>query len=172
MATSTRRRTPKQVEKLFASYLDVCNRAIAENRDRRWLMAALKLNGVVFDGANFHTLVIGEDGREVLGEFTMHFDASDEEQPLSLLPDGAHESVFSWRAPVTYLEDVVHERPDWYVAHPLRIDWGWMKHRAVQAAGKVDTGWLVTGLVLGATATALAAYAGARCRDKGLLPLR
>ena len=172
MATSTRRRTPKQVEKLLSNYLDVCNRAIAENRNKFWFMAAKQLNGVLFGGENFHTLVIGEDGREVLGEFTLHFNADDEERPLSLLAPGDHESVFSWRAPIAYLEEVVHERPDWYVAHPLQLDWAWMRHRASQATRKIDTGWLVTGLVLGAAATALVMHAGSKGRGKGPLSLR
>lgn len=168
MSASSSPRTAKQVEKLMSDYLGVCNKAIAENQHKRWLKAGKRVNQALLGGKNFQAIVLGENSSEVLGDFAVHFAANDDEQPLSLLPDGDHDTVFSWRAPLAYLEDVAHGRPEWYIAHPMRLDWSWLKHRAGQTARRVDARWFVTGLVLGAVATALVMQTRQKQRRYGL----
>lgn len=169
MNASTRSQYDGPLEQLLSDYVALCNRAMAENKDRFWYRQARRLNRALLGGANFRTIVQGEDPDEVLGEFTIHFDPDD--QVLSLLPPGNHDVAFSWRAPVGYLDDVVHERPEWYLERPMRLDWVWLKERMGKAADRVDGRSLAAGFVLGAAAVLLAVCAVPRERER-LLPWR
>ncbi|MBB3036010.1 hypothetical protein [Hoyosella altamirensis] len=138
---------------LLSGYLLICNRAMAENKDKFWYQQAKKLNRQLWGGANFRTVIYETDPDVTVGEYTIHFDPV--EKSLSILPPGDHDVAFTWKASTDYLRDVVHDRPDWYLAHPAMLDWVWMKERARdQLVHRVDGRSFIAGVTLGVAATA------------------
>jgi hypothetical protein len=115
------------VQDLLSEYLNVCNRAMEENKHKFFYQQAKKLNRMVWDEANFHTIIYDEDPENVIGEFTIHFNSS--EGKLSVLPSGNYEVAFSWKMPLNYLLDVVENRPEWYIDNPVMLDWAWLTLR-------------------------------------------
>lgn len=133
MATTTHpgtpldQRTGTEVEQLLEEYVAICNRAIAENEDRFLFRQAKKLNRALWGETNFRTLVYDGDPHNVVAEATLHFDPRQRELSVRQSPDG--EVAFSWKVSRGYLEDVVRNRPEWYVEHPVRLDWNWLDDR-------------------------------------------
>jgi hypothetical protein len=152
---SPRRDSEDKVERLLASYVDVCNRALLESRDRFLYRQMKQLNRLLWDGANFRTVVYDADPDDVRGEFTLHFDA--QRWRLELLPPGDHDTAFTWRAPLRYLRDVAVNRPDWYVANPIMLDWNWLTGRLHDAvtSPKGQQRSLVIGVGVAVLATAV-----------------
>jgi hypothetical protein len=132
---STDKRNGGNAEHLLSDYIALCNRAIAENRDKFWYRQAKRLNRALWGGADFRTLVYDEDPDDVIGEFTIHFDPDGRE--LRLLPPGDHDVAFSWKVSTAYLRDVVLERPDWYLEHPAMLDWIWIRERVRDEAAEI-----------------------------------
>jgi hypothetical protein len=158
--------TQSSIEPLMNKYVTLCNRAIAENEDKFWYQQAKKLNRAIWnDGARFRTLVYGDNPKETQAQFTLHFDVDRHE--LSLGPDTTEEDVaFTWKTPVSYLQDVVEERPDWYLEHPVRLDWQWLKARANDSLEHSSPrSAFASGFVLGAFIFMLGYYA-ASCLKK------
>lgn len=114
------------VTRLIEKYVAVCNRAIAENEDRFLVKQARKLNRTLWGETHFRTLVYDHDPDHVVAEVTLHFDPDD--RKLSVKGSPVEDVAFSWRVSLDYLEDVVR-RPDWYVEHPVKLDWDWLTHR-------------------------------------------
>jgi len=114
-------------ERLVEDYVDICNRAMAENMDRFLFRQAKRLNRKIWDGADFHTVVYDEHPERVVGEYTLRFDP--DTARLRVLESGDHDAAFSWRVPLDYLNDVVNERPQWYLAHPIMLDGVWIADR-------------------------------------------
>lgn len=115
------------IERLMASYIAICNRAIARNKDRFWFEQGKRLNRAIWGGSSFRTVVYDENPDDVLAEFEIMLDP--EAEALGLIPPGAQEPSFSWKVPIGYLRDVVDERPDWYLEHPLALDGVWFADR-------------------------------------------
>jgi hypothetical protein len=149
---STQRR--EELERLLLDYVALCNRAIAENVHAFWYRQAKRLNRALWGEANFRTLVYDENPSDPLAAFMIHFDA--EEGVMSLASPEEHEFAFTWAAPLRYLEDVVHERPRWYLDHPMRLDWSWLQHRfRDEATHRFDGRSLAVGALLGAAVASL-----------------
>jgi hypothetical protein len=150
--------TRTDLEGILSQYVSICNRIMAEHSDERWFRAGQGLNRAVLGETTLHTIVYDEHPDRVLGEFILHFDPETEE--LSLLPAGAREVSFTWKVPLTYLEDVVHERPGWYLEHPLMLDGMWVTERARDEV-RANRGPLVAalaGLFIGAAIGAASAW--------------
>jgi hypothetical protein len=130
-------RTTEDAGQLFSNYIDLCNRAIAENDDKIWFREAKRLSAMLCGGASFRTLIYDQDPTSPIAEFHVHFDPTD--QLLEILPAQQHAVVFTWRAPLDYLHDVVHERPDMYLQNPLLLDWTWIRARAEDEAARYVT---------------------------------
>jgi hypothetical protein len=163
------KRRRENTEKLLSDYVDLCNRVMAENRDKFWYRQAKSLNRLLWGGANFRTVVYEGDPSNIVAEFTLHFDP--DLRALQLLPPGDHKVAFTWKASTAYLRDVVHERPSWFLEHPLMLDWVWMKRRmGDQIAHRVDGRSHAAGVALGVAAAVLASAALSRRREKE--PLR
>ncbi|MDZ5076598.1 hypothetical protein [Nesterenkonia sp. HG001] len=154
----------EHLESLVEDYIALCNRAMNENWHSFSYRQAKRLNRLLWGGSNFRTVVYGDDPSEVVEAFTIHFDP--DEQALSLLPPGDHDIAFAWKVSVAYLRDVVQERPEWYVAHPMMLDWIWMKDYASDEIGRIDGRSFVAGAALGAAA-AFASVAVSRARGRG-----
>jgi hypothetical protein len=151
-AVSTQRK--EELERLLSDYVALCNRAIAENEDAFWVRQAKRLNRALWGGASFRALVYDENPSDPLAAFVIHFDADD--GVLSLASAEEHEVAFTWAAPLRYLEDVVRERPRWYLDHPTRLDWSWLEHRVRdEAAHRFDGRSFAVGALLGAAVASL-----------------
>jgi hypothetical protein len=148
-ATNTQTHTPEDVDALFSRYVAVCNRAMAENEHKVWFRQAKQLTVSLWGGKNFRTVIYERRRRNPLAEYILHLDARD--RALEILPTDDHDVAFTWMAPVAYLTDVVHERPQWYIEHPLMLDLAWIRARARdEAAKRIDGHWLALAFVLGA----------------------
>lgn len=128
--TLTKADVATTLDPLMSEYVALCNRAIAENADRLLFRQAERVSRALWGEAHFRTLVYEDHPRQVLTEYLLHFDA--DAGRLHLLPRGteAEEVAFTWKTPVSYVRDVVENRPDWYLAHPMQLDWQWMRQRA------------------------------------------
>jgi hypothetical protein len=113
---------------LLADYVEVCNRAIAENAGRFLYWQAKKLNSGFWGELNVRTLIYEGDPRAVVDEAVLHFDPAHRRLSMPRTPEG--EILFSWKVSRTYLEDVARNRPEWYIEHPLMLDWKWLVGRA------------------------------------------
>ncbi len=118
-------------ESVLSDYLRICNRALAESTDTFWLRKAKRLNKALLGSVKVRTLVYKSDPDDIIGEFTLRFDA--DEETLELLPAGEDKTAFTWKAPLPYLEDVV-SRPEYYIKHPLMLDWKWLSSRISTSA--------------------------------------
>jgi hypothetical protein len=150
------------VEKLLSDYLDLINRSLVENADLFWYRQAKRLNRMVWADANFRTIIYDGDPSNVVGEFTIHFDTDANE--LSILPPGDHRVAFAWKASLDYLRDVAESRPDWYLEHPMMLDWKWITERvrdevSSRAGSRAARNAVIGSLALGAAVGAASAYA-------------
>lgn len=146
------------LEELLSGYLAVCNRVLAKNKF--WYRQVKRLNKVLLDNMNFRTIVYDQDPGQVLGAFTIRFEK--ENHKMSLLPPGDHNTAFAWKVPVRYLRDVVENRPEWYLRHPVKLDWKWLTTRisdetASRSNGRKALAAGTAGVVLGAAIGALSA---------------
>jgi hypothetical protein len=114
------------IKDLMRDYLDICNRAIDENAGNFLFDKALKLNDAIWDNPYFSVSVYDQDPDKILDEFVVHFNTDNNR--LSLSKKG-HEVDFSCKFTLSYLEDVVKTRPDWYIQNPLMLDWKWLTDR-------------------------------------------
>lgn len=149
------------LEDLMSGYLDICNRAMQENIDKFWYQQAKRLNRILWDESNFHTIVYDLDPDITLDEFMIHFNP--DERELSLISPEGQEVAFTWKVPLGYLKDVVENRPDWYIEHPVMLDWKWLTERTrtesmdlMRKPRLLKTG--ITGFLLGTAAGALSVY--------------
>lgn len=147
------------LRRLLSDYAEVCNRAMDRNVDRFWYRQILRLARATLDETTFQALVYLDDPDEVLAAFTLHFDPRTNR--LIVLPPGAFEVSHVWKVPLDYLEDVVYERPDWYIEHPTRLDGVWAARRTRDALrGHGSTiGVALAGLAIGIAVGILAVRA-------------
>ncbi|REL32949.1 hypothetical protein DYD21_14120 [Rhodohalobacter sp. SW132] len=82
---------------------------------------------MAWDESNFHTIIYDKDPDIVLDEFVIHFNP--DERELSLTSPQVKNVAFAWKVPRSCLQDVVENRSDWYVEHPLMLDWKWLTER-------------------------------------------
>jgi hypothetical protein len=153
---SKKRNNSNGTEVMIEGYIALCNRALSESTDRFWYRQAKRLNRRLWHDAHFHTVVYDDHPENVVGEFTLHFDP--ESSKLSVDTADGQEVAFTWKVPLDYLDDVVNERPEWYLEHPVRLDTVWAAERVrdeVRSRPGTVMG-LAAGLAIGAAAGALA----------------
>lgn len=108
-------------EDLFSRYIDICNKALAENKDEfpfKQIFDAAKSSQLIkktkvqiFDDLSEVTYVMQLDNDEILGQ---RHDACADCQC-----DGV------WRVSTSYLNDVI-ENSNAHIENPAKIDWSWM----------------------------------------------
>lgn len=152
----------RTLEPLMREYIAICNHAMAKNKEKFGYRQAHIIGKALADGANFRTVIYQDKPSETQAVYTLHFDA---EKPELRLDDTANpeEGAFTWKAPVSYLRDVVETRPMWYLEQPTRLDWQWLKARTNDT---LDHGsprsMLALGVVVGAATLALGSFAASR----------
>ncbi|MBW3567880.1 MAG: hypothetical protein KY410_07995 [Proteobacteria bacterium] len=139
----------------FSRYVDLCNRVMTENQDSLWFRQAIQLNEALWNGRNFRVIVYDRDPGSVIESFTVRLDMDKPE--IRLVQDGhAHDVAFSWKTPLSYLEEVVAE-PERYIAQPMLLDWEWLKERVRdEASYRADGKSIVTGFALGVATAVIA----------------
>lgn len=95
-----------------------------------------------------------------------------DERKLSLISPEGQDAAFSWKIPLDYLKDVVENRPDWYIEHPVMLDWKWLAERTrtesrdlIRKPRLLKTG--IVGFLLGTAAGALSVYVATRNKSQG-----
>ncbi|MHA6289660.1 hypothetical protein [Maricaulis sp. CAU 1757] len=121
------KRYRKNLETLVSDYLSVCNKALKDHSDNGIYRQASRLGRVAFGGAPFTAVIYDRHPDETLGEYSLRFDA--DSHALELSDEEAADDAYVWKVPLSYLRDVVIERPTWFLDHPLMLDWKWLTRR-------------------------------------------
>lgn len=127
MAKESNNQKTKKVEELMKGYLEVCHRAIHENKDTLYSKIAGKAAKLGPDNISFTAVVYDDMPDNIVGKYNINFNI--EELELEILSGETPENNFTWKVPLRYLKDVVEERPEWYVEQPLRLDFKWLAER-------------------------------------------
>lgn len=109
---------------LLVEYLDVCNTALAAQKDAFPHKQVLALSKLVFGGRSFSLLLYDEDPDLPSGCFTIRFCGNQ----LELVAEGKQHAAFSCKVKRGYLRTVTENRQD-YIDHPEKLDWDWLKSR-------------------------------------------
>lgn len=135
---------------LFSRYVDLCNQVMEANQDTFWFRRAMHLNG-----RNFRVVVYDQDPGSVIVSFTVRLDMNRPEVRL-LQDENVHDIAFSWKTPLSYLEEVV-AKPERYLSQPQLLNWEWLMERVQDEAGyRADGKSMAAGFVLGATTAVIA----------------
>lgn len=140
---------------LFSRYVDLCNQVMEANQDTFWFRQAMQLNKTLWNGRNFRVVIYDQDPGSVIASFTVRLDM--DKPGIRLLQDENVDDVaFSWKTPLSYLEEVVAE-PERYISQPMLLDWEWLKERARDEAGyRADGKSMAAGFILGTTTAVIA----------------
>lgn len=156
----------KDPEALISDYLAICNQVLKNHADQGQTRQALRLAKRANDGEPFTAIVYDNHPDEVLGEFPLRFDP--EAREISLSRTDPEDSAFSWKVPLSYLSDVVLERPTWYLQHPLMLDWKWLTQRiGDEVTEPLDARSLAVGALLGAAGFYAGQFAVRAVRTRG-----
>ncbi|HEY7886213.1 MAG TPA: hypothetical protein VIC08_14810 [Cellvibrionaceae bacterium] len=151
-------------------YVAICNHAMAKSKHKLGYRQAHKMSKTVADGANFRTIIYENNPSDTQAIFTLSFDAETPQLHLNETDSkGAREEkgAFTWKAPVSYLKDVVETRPMWYLENPAQLDWQWLKARADDTLHhQPPRSVLASGVILGAAAMALGFIAASTTKRK------
>jgi hypothetical protein len=115
------------VKTLITDYLNICNRALRESVGDFWYELGKQINRTLWEEPNFRTLVYDQDPDIIIEDCIIHFDL--EKRELSLIPAEEQQVACTWKVPLDYLKDVVENRPEWYIEHPVMLDWKWLTER-------------------------------------------
>lgn len=107
---------------LLEQYLEICNRAMQENRDRFpysqiWQAGEQALSGRAVE------LAVVDDQPKAQKCVTLHSNQIDGPEPEDMRDDPP-----VMRLSASYLEDVV-AHPEKYIENPSLIDWDWLQLR-------------------------------------------
>ncbi|MBI4907852.1 MAG: CBS domain-containing protein [Acidobacteria bacterium] len=127
---------------LLVEYLDVCNTAMAAQKDSFPHKQVLALSKLVFGGRNFSLLFYDEDSDLPNACYTVRFSGDQ----LELVAEGKQNAAFSCKVKRDYLRSVVERRQE-YIDHPERLDWEWLKSRLGLGRDSKDESELVSELI-------------------------
>jgi hypothetical protein len=107
-----------EVGVLFASAIDVWNRAICENRDRFPFREVLPKCETALRGRTLGVRVHEGALKRAVAQFAIHF----HDGLIHLVAEGDPNADVVWEVSRDRLEEVV-EDPEHYVDHPAKLDW-------------------------------------------------
>jgi len=111
----------EEYDELFKSYLQVCNKAIEQNKDSFPYKQIWDAGSKFLDDSAINIAVY--DDRPIIS-YSVRFnngEISANKNEISL--DGK-----PWKVTYSYLKKVI-DNPDEYIKHPARLDWQWIKSR-------------------------------------------
>ncbi len=122
MPIANRTTDESEYENVFRQYLNVCNQAIAANKDKFpyteiW-NARLKGTDQL---ARIHAVVF--DDRPKIA-YLLHLTP---EMKIEISEKKALQTDEPWPFPYQYMKRVI-THPDKYIANPARLQWGWLQH--------------------------------------------
>ena len=113
---------PQSTENLVKQYLNICNDILIKQRDTVPFEEIIALINRIIDNEKTITLKVVDDQGKTLGLYATTF-MVDEFKPIGVhSPNQETQFVVSRR----YLEHVVDNADD-YMAHPIKLDWDWLK---------------------------------------------
>jgi hypothetical protein len=112
----------REYENVFRQYLDICNQAIAENKDKfpytgiwnarlKGIDQLAHVNAVVFDD-------------RPKAAYLLHLTP---EMRIEISEKKALANDEPWPFPYQYMKRVI-KNPDKYIANPARLQWGWLQY--------------------------------------------
>lgn len=123
MEKTVQQKGSQEYEKLFKKYLEICNRAIEQNKHK---FPYTEIWGARFnklDEANQATLqaTVYDDRPKMV--FTLKLTKDMKIEIVEKKPVPADEE---WPFTYQYLKRVV-DHPEEYIANPAKLEWGWLK---------------------------------------------
>ncbi len=111
----------KTLEKLLQKYLDVCNKAIEENKNEFPYKQAMSSFERMFENNNIHIAIYDDRVKDM---YVLKYKNS------KLSNETSEEPVLekSWHINYSHLKHVV-DNPEQYIKHPIKLDWEWVKNR-------------------------------------------
>lgn len=109
------------MESLFERYLDICNRAIAQNKDNFPYQQILSVSKNVFEKHPIDLAVYDDRPKIVL---SLQF----QDDKLKYADKVPADPKKAWRVNLSYLRQVV-KNPQEYISHPEKLDLDWLKSR-------------------------------------------
>ncbi len=112
----------KEIQALFAQYLDVCNRAMDAHKEEFPYKHIWEAAERLQSDAGMHITVYDDEPK---GDYQLKI----QDKHIELLDDSDADEAPGWRINTSYLKQVV-EHPEEYIAQPTKLDWHWLKNRA------------------------------------------
>ena len=110
-----------EYENIFQKYLEICNRAIEQNKDKfpyteiwgarfKALETEALLNAIVYDDRPKLNLML----------------RLTKDMKIEIVKKNEVPTEYEWPFTYQYLKRVV-DNPDEYIANPAKLEWGWLK---------------------------------------------
>lgn len=110
---------PISEKELFQKYLDICNRALAANKDRFPYKQIWETSEKILREKTV-PVAIYDDQPKAVYHLTLHDNHID-------TVDGSEQDVdHFWKMNISYLEKVT-SHPEEYIRNPAKIDWDWLR---------------------------------------------
>jgi CBS domain-containing protein len=109
---------------LLISFLDVCNKSLAKNREKFLYKQLFTLYEKLFAGRDVGVIIYEDDPETEIGRVSVRFKDGRYEPVGSEIDDVA----FRVKLKRSYMEKVV-ANPSEYIEHPEKLDWEWLKSR-------------------------------------------
>ena len=113
---------PQSTENLVKQYLNICNNVLIKQRHTVPFKEIIGLIDRIIDNEETITLKVVDDQGDTVGLYTTTF-MIDEFKPIEAR---IHNQDTQFVVSRRYLEKVVDNADD-YMAHPLKLDWDWLK---------------------------------------------
>jgi hypothetical protein len=106
---------------LMNRYLDVCNKAIEENKEDFFYKRVWGISERIFKTYHMHIAVYDD---RVKNLYVLRYADHKISEDRSVKPDFER----SWHINYSYLKHVV-DNPEQYIKHPAKLDWDWLKNK-------------------------------------------
>lgn len=109
------------IDQLFKQYIEICNQAMAMNKDQFPYKHLLSVAAKFFSEHPIHLAVYDDQPK---GDFSVVY----EKDGLTCKAVQSDESKNAWRINLSYLKKVV-DHPEKYLENPEKLDLDWLKSR-------------------------------------------
>jgi hypothetical protein len=110
----------EEYERIFESYLDICNQALEKNRDKFPYKDIWKARWKKMGANNCLNCAVYDDMPKIIYKLQLT-----EDMKIKILEKTHIAPDDTWPFKVSYLKNVV-ENPQDYIDHPANLDWGWL----------------------------------------------
>jgi hypothetical protein len=112
----------REYENVFRQYLDICNQAIAANKDKFPYTEIWNARQKGTDQLGQIHAVVFDDRPKIAYLLRLT-----QEMKIEISDKKAMQADEPWPFPYQYMKRVINH-PDKYIANPARLQWGWLQH--------------------------------------------